>query len=152
MIHKWIIEFNRIISNTKVRIIGLSNIIFDNNPTTKSSRTLNILSQYLTENSSTMLFDIIENLDETMSDILIDIISSMYICFEFNLGSNSQYSNLQNITHLLQLITESLLSNNVSIINEKIHWNSCWMNIDLSNVEINNTSIYNGYSSNKICK
>ncbi len=96
MIHKWIIEFKRIISNTKVRIIGLSNITFNNNPTTKSSRTLNILSQYFTENSSIILFDIIENLvydilglgefkedvlDETMSDILIDIISSIHIWF-----------------------------------------------------------------------
>eukprot|EP01084_Bolivina_argentea_P315077 545812_1 len=83
-----------------------------------------------------------------MSDILIDIISSIHIWFVFNLGSNSEYGDLKNITHLIQLITQSSLSNNVSIINEKIYWNSCWMNIDLTNVELYNMSKCNGYSSN----
>ena len=86
------------------------------------------------QNTSAILFQLVEDLmqdimalddfkmdilDETMSDALIDIISSIHIWFVFNLGANSQYGDLTDITKLTQLITRAALSNSTSIINEK---------------------------------
>eukprot|EP01083_Nonionella_stella_P085971 238567_1 len=128
-----------------------------------SSSVWRILSQHFTEHESQPLFDIVRNiivqvlaldefendaLSEQFSDPLMDIISSIHVWFALNLAANSKYGNMKQITDLIHLIANASLTN-TSIVNEKRYWSSCWMDIDLSFIDLSsNMSQCNGFASN----
>lgn len=70
--------------------------------------------------------------------------------FVFNLGANTQYGDLTNITRLIGNITAAAMGNSssVALVDEENYWTSCWMDIDLSWVTLGNMSQCDGYQSN----